>query len=255
MNSLYSLALRQTSSIQAELTELEKSITSSSSAVATNNNTAGLHGQIAASLSSLQRTLDDYQAMSKAEVVESKRAKAAARIEKFKDDFMTLKKQFDQIKNLERTLKEESQRQELFQSSSTSYRTNAANHSSPTTAESPYQSGYHRTNAAINSRAGGGGGAGYRANSALDESQFLQQTNSTLDIYIAQGQAILGNLGDQRDMLKGTQKKLRSAANVLGLSRETIQFIERRSQADFILFGIGATFTLVSFYFILKFLG
>jgi Golgi SNAP receptor complex protein 2 len=99
MNSLYSLALRQTSSIQAELTELEKSITSS-----TQNNTAGLHGQITASLSSLQRTLDDYQAMSKAEVVESKRAKATARIEKFKDDLLTLKKQFDQIKKMERTL-------------------------------------------------------------------------------------------------------------------------------------------------------
>ncbi|WAQ86177.1 hypothetical protein PtA15_6A809 [Puccinia triticina] len=228
MNSLYSLALRQTSSIQAELTELENSITSAT----TRNNTAGLHGQIAASLSSLQRTLDDYQAMSKAEVVESKRAKAVSRIEKFKDDFMALKKQFDQIKNLERTLKEQSQRHELFQSSSTSYRTNAATHSSPTTAESPYQTGYHRTNAAINSRAGGGGGAGYRTNSALDENNFLQQTNNTLDIYIAQGQAILGNLGDQRDMLKGTQKKLRSAANVLGLSRETIQFIERRKSAS-----------------------
>ncbi|POW03851.1 hypothetical protein PSTT_10793 [Puccinia striiformis] len=254
MNSLYSLALRQTSSIQAELTELEKSITSSSSAVATNNNTAGLHGQIAASLSSLQRTLDDYQAMSKAEVVESKRAKAAARIEKFKDDFMTLKKQFDQIKNLERTLKKVNVKNYSNQVRHLTERMQPTT-VHPTTAESPYQSGYHRTNAAINSRAGGGGGAGYRTNSALDESQFLQQTNSTLDIYIAQGQAILGNLGDQRDMLKGTQKKLRSAANVLGLSRETIQFIERRSQADFILFGIGATFTLVSFYFILKFLG
>lgn len=99
--------------------------------------------------------------------------------------------------------KEESQRQELFQSNSTSYRTNAASRISPTTAESPYQSGYHRTNAAINSRTNGGTGAAYRTNSALDENHFLQQTNSTLDMYIAQGQAILGNLGDQHDMLKG----------------------------------------------------
>jgi len=223
MNSLYSLALRQTSSIQAELTELEKSITSSSK-----GNTAGLHGQIAASLSSLQRTLDDYQTMSKAEVVESKRAKATARIEKFKDDFLALKKQFDQIKNLERTLKEESQRQELFQSNSTSYRTNAASHTSPTTAESPYQSGYHRTNAAINSRANGGTGAAYRTNSALDENQFLQQTNSTLDIYIAQGQAILGNLGDQRDMLKGTQKSF----GLLRMSWDSLEKPSSSSNAD-----------------------
>ncbi|MBW0532526.1 hypothetical protein O181_072241, partial [Austropuccinia psidii MF-1] len=144
--------------------------------------------------------------------------------------------------------KEESQRNELFQGATTAYRASVAP-SIPATAESPYQANLHRINASSNSR------ASYRTHSALDEHQFLSQTNNTLDAYIAQGQAILGNLGDQRDMLKGTQKRLRSAANVLGLSRETIQFIERRSKGDFIIFGLGVFVTLLAFYYILRFLG
>lgn len=247
MNSLYSLALRQISSIQNELFELEKSLTTSS--VDHLSKTTSLKGQIAASLSSLQRTLDDYESMSKGEVIESKRLKADARIEKFKEDYLALKRQFEQIKSSERKLKEDRQRQELFQgSSSTSFRTHP-NPNSATTAESPYQNGLHRTSA-VNNR-----GPGYLVNSALDENQFLHNTHNTLDMYIAQGQAILGNLGDQRDMLKGTQKKLRSAANVLGLSRETIQFIERRSRGDFIIFGLGVLVTFISFYYILKYFG
>ena len=43
----------------------------------------------------------------------------------------------------------------------------------------------------------------YRTNAALNENSFLSSTGNTLDAYIAQGQAILGNLGDQRDILKG----------------------------------------------------
>lgn len=42
-----------------------------------------------------------------------------------------------------------------------------------------------------------------RTNAALDEHSFLNNTNSALDGYIAHGQAILGNLHGQRDMMKG----------------------------------------------------
>jgi Golgi SNAP receptor complex protein 2 len=42
-----------------------------------------------------------------------------------------------------------------------------------------------------------------RTNHALDESSFMNQTGSTLDAYIAQGQAVLGNLAVQKDVLKG----------------------------------------------------
>jgi len=39
---------------------------------------------------------------------------------------------------------------------------------------------------------------------------------------------VLDNLVDQRNMLKGTQKRLLDAANTLGLSRDVVGWIERR---------------------------
>lgn len=42
-----------------------------------------------------------------------------------------------------------------------------------------------------------------RTRAALGEHDFLQSTGSTLDGYIALGQATMMNLGNQRDMLKG----------------------------------------------------
>lgn len=69
MNALFSLALRQVQSLQADLTTLEQ-------AAASRTATAGLHGQITASLAALQRTIDDYEGMSKSETVEAKRDKA-----------------------------------------------------------------------------------------------------------------------------------------------------------------------------------
>lgn len=109
--------------------------------------------------------------------------------------------------------KEEASRTELFGSSSALR--------SPTLAprESPFSANLHRTNASIAASNGpsyGGAGLGlngsmrgdYRTNAALNEHSFLSSTSNTLDAYIAQGQAILGNLGDQRDILKGARALL-----------------------------------------------
>lgn len=63
---------------------------------------------------------------------------------------------------------------------------------------------------------------------ALHEHSFTQNTHAQLDDFIAQGRAVLDNLVDQRNMLKGTQRRLLDAANTLGLSRDVIGWIERR---------------------------
>ena len=70
--------------------------------------------------------------------------------------------------------------------------------------------------------------AGLRENHALDEHSFLQSTEARLDEFLAQGQDVLNNLVDQRNVLKGTQRRLLDAANTLGLSRDVIGWIERR---------------------------
>jgi Golgi SNAP receptor complex protein 2 len=64
---------------------------------------------------------------------------------------------------------------------------------------------------------------------ALREHSFLQESENNIDNYIAQGRAVLENLVEQRGMLKGTKRKLLDAANTLGMSRETIGWVERRT--------------------------
>lgn len=100
-------------------------------------------------------------------------------------------------------------------------------------------------------------GYGYdpRTNAALSEHDFLSSTSQTLDAYLSQGQAVLSNLASQRDVLKGTQRRLRSAANTLGLSRNTIAFVERRTKEDWYILLAGGMVTLLSFYMILKYFG
>lgn len=68
-----------------------------------------------------------------------------------------------------------------------------------------------------------------REDYALREHTFIRETESNIDQYIAQGRAALENLVDQRGMLKGARTRLLGAANTLGLSRETISWVERRT--------------------------
>ena len=70
--------------------------------------------------------------------------------------------------------------------------------------------------------------AATREQHALHEHSFLQNTDTRLDEFIAQGREVLDNLVDQRNMLKGTQRRLLDAAHTLGLSRDVIGWIERR---------------------------
>lgn len=61
-----------------------------------------------------------------------------------------------------------------------------------------------------------------RENHALREHSFIQNTEAQLDSFIAQGRSVLGNLVEQRSILKGTRRRLLDAANTVGLSRELI---------------------------------
>lgn len=69
---------------------------------------------------------------------------------------------------------------------------------------------------------------GSREFRALDEHTFLQNTETRLDEFLAQGREVLDNLVDQRNILKGTQRRILDVANTLGLSRDVIGWIEKR---------------------------
>lgn len=67
----------------------------------------------------------------------------------------------------------------------------------------------------------------------------MASTNMQLDEYLERGRAVLGDLGQQREMLKGTQRKLYSVANTLGVSGDTIRMVERRAKQDKWIFWAG----------------
>ena len=140
------------------------------------------------------------------------------------------------------------QRSELFQASGTPMtiadaRRRNTQASRSETSESPFNNPAALPNTAL------------RETHALHEHTFLQETENRLDDFIAQGREVLDNLVDQRNVLKGTQRRLVDAANTLGLSRDVIGWIERRSKQDTVLFIIGAIFTFFCFYWILRWFG
>jgi len=93
-----------------------------------------------------------------------------------------------------------------------------------------------------------------RENHALRENSFFSSANNTLDEYIQRGQAVLGDLGDQREVLKNTQKKLYNIGTTLGISGDTIRMVERRAKQDKWIFGGGVVLFIVFVYFVLRWL-
>jgi len=55
-------------------------------------------GQIAASLASLSRTVDDYSALSKKELIPEKQQKAFDRVKNFRDELSDYRTQFDRLR-------------------------------------------------------------------------------------------------------------------------------------------------------------
>jgi Golgi SNAP receptor complex protein 2 len=99
-----------------------------------------------------------------------------------------------------------------------------------------------------------GSGDATRESHALREQQFFASTHSALDDYIARGQAVLGDLNQQREMLKSTQRKLYSVGNTLGISGDTIRMIERRAREDKWIFGGGVVVFFVFCWLVLHYL-
>lgn len=93
-----------------------------------------------------------------------------------------------------------------------------------------------------------------REQHALREQRFFASTNAALDEYIARGQQVLSDLGEQREILKGTQRRLYTIANTLGVSGETIRMVERRAREDKWIFWAGVVIFFVFCWLCLRFL-
>lgn len=93
-----------------------------------------------------------------------------------------------------------------------------------------------------------------REQHAFREQSFMASTNAQLDDFLDRGRAVLGDLGQQREMLKGTQKRLYSVATTLGISGDTIRMVERRAKQDKWIFWGGVIVFFVFCYLVLRYL-
>jgi Golgi SNAP receptor complex protein 2 len=199
----------------------------------------------------MHRTVDDYDSMAKREIIKAKQEKAQMRVQKFRADYTELRTQFDRLKNTAAAEEAAARRNDLLSTSSAPL--------SPSDARRRFQASSsalppHQEQQLQHSE------SPFRTptpmyHAALDEHTFIQNTEARIDEFLAQGREVLDNLVDQRHMLKGTQRRLIDAANTLGLSRNVIGWIERRSTQDLYIFFGGAVFTFFCFFLIWKYLG
>ncbi|KAG0156593.1 hypothetical protein PDIDSM_3774 [Penicillium digitatum] len=242
MNSLFNSALKQSSSIRRDLDTFSQSPTTSSPA---------LQGQLAASLASLSRTVDDYSALSKKELILEKQQKAFDRIKNFRSELADYRAQFDRpAKNAKMRYQSITNRNELLG--------RRPHHAA--TPENPYaQSSLPQSTSTF---APSSSGLGFGANpadynretNALREQSFFSNTNNQLDDFLDRGRAVLADLGQQREVLKGTQRRLYSVANTLGVSGDTIRMVERRARQDKWIFWGGVVIFFLFCWAVLHFL-
>ncbi|KAI2633516.1 V-snare-domain-containing protein [Hypomontagnella submonticulosa] len=229
MNTQFNSALKQSTSIKRDLTNL----TSSDGAPPT---PAAL-GSLSASLTAFSRTLDEYNALAKQELNPAKQEKAYERIRNFRSELSSFRTQLDELKSKHEDALHANNRSELL----------GRRPFTTATPENPYANTPPQSSspAMPPNRYGSGGQLSMGSNDytrethALREQNFFASTNTALDEYIARGQAVLGDLGTQREMLKNTQKRLYSVANTLGVSGDTIRMIERRAMQDKWIFWGG----------------
>lgn len=260
MNSLSNAITRQSNTLRTDLDNYASAATS----------TPALQGQLSASLASLSKKVDDYSKAIDVELVETKKATGAEKLLRYKSDLAEFRQRFADLKNDREQQSDAQARNELL-----GRRPHATQTPENPYADAAISSGttggnvnpLFRTNNP-NFQAGSGGPNSYssyqspyglgtdnaRENHALREQSFFSSSNATLDEYLERGRTVLGDLGDQRETLKGVQKKIYNVGNTLGISGDTIRMVERRAKQDKWIFGGGCVVFVVFVYLVLHYL-
>ncbi|KAI9879843.1 MAG: Golgi SNAP receptor complex member 2 [Pleopsidium flavum] len=165
--------------------------------------------------------------MAKRELIPAKQEKAYERVKTFRSELLDYRQHLDRLKKEREESHSSQNRNELLG--------RRPHHTS--TPENPYAQSSLSQNSPFKplnpSLTFGASPQDYtRETHALREQSFMSQTNAQLDEFLDRGRAVLGDLGQQREMLKGTQRRLYSVANTLGVSGDTIRMVERRARQD-----------------------
>jgi len=232
MNPLFNSALKQSTAVRKDLDTFAAAPATASPA---------LQGQLSTTLTSLNRTVQDYENLSRSELNAEKKEKAVERIKNFRADLASYRAQFDQLKKEREASINSNNRSELLGRRPHHAATpeNPYAHASSSVGNSAFAPAHRNTQDGLQFGGGGGQQNFTREEHALREQSFFATANSQLDEYLDRGRAVLGDLGQQREILKGTQKRLYSVANTLGVSGDTIRMVERRAMQDKWIFWGG----------------
>ncbi|KAK3380655.1 hypothetical protein B0T24DRAFT_591110 [Lasiosphaeria ovina] len=266
MNTHFNSALKQSTAIRKDLSALSHPSFGSDDTPETTPLTPAALGSVSAALAAFSRTIDEYHALAKQELSTAKQDKAFERVRNFRGELHEFRAQVDALKAARDDAAHAQNRAELL-----GRRPFAA-----ATPENPYASSSSGTGYGVASSSGGGharttssaeagrgmiggglalgSGDAARETHALREQQFFTSTHSALDDYIARGQAVLGDLGQQRDILKSTQRRLYSVGNTLGISGDTIRMIDRRARQDKWIFWAGVVVFFLFCWLVLHYL-
>lgn len=223
--------MRQSKAINNELATLQSKGEASAAEI----------GNVSVTLATFTKAIDEYNSLARQEIVPKKQEEAFERVKKFREDLAGFRGLVDNLKKAREDAQYQSNRAELL--GRRPYNANS-------TPENPYANATSTSSTFQPRHGAGASGSGpshlttgsqdeMREAHAFREQNFFANTNQALDDYIARGQAVLGDLGQQRDMLKNTQKRLYSVGNTLGISGETIRMVERRAREDKWIFGAG----------------
>ncbi|KAF2456038.1 transporter bos1 [Lineolata rhizophorae] len=246
MNTLFNSAFRQSTNIRKDLDAFSSSGTL----------TPAQQGQLNASLASFSRTIDDYNKLAKQELVAAKQEKAYERVKSFREELREFREQIEQLKAESDEQQTITSRNELLGRRPHHTATPENPYATATISANAAQYSAFRPSAASSLQSPfGTGPADYnRETHALREQSFVSQTNAQLDEFLERGRAVLGDLSDQREMLKGTQRRLYSVANTLGVSGDTIRMVERRAKQDKWIFWGGVVVFFVFCWLVLRWL-
>lgn len=225
MNSLFNHAVKQLKQVKNELDRLE---------VAPSDAPLSLIGQISASLTSFQRTVDSYAVAAAKEVDPEKKRVADERLANFRGELQVARDRLKRLKAAQEDAIVSSNRQELF---ARRMQTGAGGELRD---ENPYST------APMSDIS--------REQGLAREGDVLARAGQQLDEFIERGRYALGDLTDQNELLRGTQRTFRKAAATLGVSQETIRKVEQRAREDKWIFYGGALTMFVLFYLIVRWL-
>lgn len=204
-----------------------------------------VQGQISVSISNLFRIIAEISSGVEKEPSEENKAKLEKKLSKLQNEADDLKSRFERIKKKKEESNFESSKSELLNRGARSVHRNNNDGladivaSSSSSSSNPY--GYQT-----------GSGLGYQEG-LEKELKTLGRASQQLDEILEMGQRSFDDIVTQNQYLRIFEQKLSSSLVTLGVSRSTIQRVERRVYKDrFIFFG-GALFMFFCFYLILSY--